>query len=123
VKLLLDEHVHPAVAEGVRRAANVEIVALKHWEDGKYLNTDDAIILRTAHASGWTLVTFDQRTIRSTLRDWGEKGEAHAGVIFADGRTIAQSDVGGPVRSLLDLIARAGGEDWENRVEYLRRVR
>jgi len=123
VKLLLDEHVHPAVAAGVRRTANVEIVALKQWEDGKYLNTDDAIILRAACAFGWTLVTFDQRTIRPILKDWGEEGTAHAGVIFADERTIARSDVGGLIRSLLDLIARAGGEDWENRVEYLRRAR
>jgi hypothetical protein len=52
-----------------------------------------------------------------------EQRIAHGGIVFVDDRTIAQQDVGGLIRALLDLIATLGDSDWENRIAFLRRVR
>jgi hypothetical protein len=72
---------------------------------------------------GWVLVTYEQKTILPLLKDWGEQSVAHGGIIFVDDRTIAEQDVGGLNRALLDLIELLGDVDWENRGAFLRRAR
>lgn len=120
MKLLLDEHISPAVARGLVGAV-ITAEALRDWQAGAYLEADDDVILSAAHAAGWTLVTYDRRTITLLLKTWAEQGLAHGGVIFVDERTLAQNDIGGQIRALQRLVAQLGDVDWEQRVVFLTR--
>jgi hypothetical protein len=120
VRFLLDEHLDPAIASGVRRCReDIAIVALARWENGAYLGASDELLLRAAHEAGWTLVTFDQRTIVSLLRAWGTAGIAHGGVVLLSSATFSSSDVGGMASALVSLWEQLGADDWTDRVVYL----
>jgi hypothetical protein len=122
LKLLLDEHISPRVAVGLRRADRKIVVhALSEWEDGSFLGQDDATCLRQAAARRFTLVTYDRRTIPPLLKAWAEAGIAHGGVIFVDEKTISPANLGGLVRALRELVRETGALDWNNRIVFLRR--
>jgi hypothetical protein len=122
LKLLLDEHISPAVASGVRRR-NPEMMvhALVAWRGGELIGLDDDACMMAAAADGLAFVTYDRRTFPLLLKSWAEQGRHHAGVIFVDERSISPADIGGLVRALTEL-ARAGRSwDWTDRVIFLRR--
>jgi len=123
VKLLLDEHISPAVARGLSSAgaADFVVAALREWQGGAYLEASDALILQAALTDGWTLVTYDLRAIPLLLKEWGEQGIAHGGVILVDKRSIAQNDIGGLIRALSRLVAALGDARWQNRIVSLTR--
>jgi hypothetical protein len=122
LKLLLDEHISPGVAAGLRRRSRTLVVyAMNEWEDGNFLGQEDAACLREAAAQRLTLVTYDRRTITPLLKAWAEEGRAHGGVIFIDEKTISQAEIGGLVFSLSRLAKGAGKWDWTNRIVFLRR--
>ena len=119
--LLLDEHISPEVAVGLRRRKGVSAIALAEWETGQFLGQEDAILLRAAAAQGMTLVTYDRRTIPPLLKGWAEVGRPHGGVIFVDDKTLSPGDIGGLVRALGDLFHETGTWDWVDRVCFVRR--
>jgi hypothetical protein len=122
LKLLLDEHISPDVAKGLRRRdRTVTIHAMTEWEDGNFLGQEDAVCLREASAQRLTLVTYDRRTIPPLLKAWTEEGRRYAGVIFVDDKTIAPSNIGGLVLALAGLAREARNWDWTNRICFLRR--
>lgn len=122
LKLLLDEHIAPAVAAGVRRRMKGAIIfPLAAWEDANFLGQDDAVCLTEAARQGLTFVTYDRRTIPPLLKQWAEEGRSHAGVIFVDEKTISPSDVGGLVRALAELAKASQSWNWRDRVCFLRR--
>jgi hypothetical protein len=122
LRLLLDEHISPRVAKGLRRnASRISVHALAEWEDGSFLGQDDAACLKEAAAQGLTLVTYDRRTIPPLLKNWAEAGLQHGGVIFVDEKTISPADIGGLVRALRDLSRATKDWDWTDRVCFLRR--
>jgi hypothetical protein len=122
LKLLLDEHVSPAVADGLRlKCPKLKVTALPEWEGGRFLGLADEAILQEAFAQRLTLVTYDLRTIPPLLKSWMEANHDHAGVIFVDNRTIPSSDLGGLVRALEKLFHATAKQDWRNRVCFLRR--
>jgi hypothetical protein len=122
LKLLLDEHISPQAAVGLRRKnKSLTVRALIELEDGVLLGQDDATCLRAAAALGLTLVTYDVRTIPSLLKAWAEEGRSHAGVIFVDAKTISPSDIGGLVRGLTELVQVTGRWNWKDRVSFLKR--
>src|SRR5258708_15817041 len=104
LKLLLDEHISPDVAKGLRRPNRaLEVRYLVAWENGRFLGQDDHACLREAAIQGLTLVTYDRRTIPPLLKTWAEEGRTHGGVIFVDEKTISPADIGGLVLSLTKL--------------------
>jgi predicted nuclease of predicted toxin-antitoxin system len=120
MKLLLDEHLAPVLAQRIVEAG-IDRVALREWHAGSYLELPDDTILSAAYQEARTLVTYDLRTIPPLLKTWAEQGIAHGGVIFVDTRTIAPNDIGGLMRALLHLATQLGDVSWENRVVYLGR--
>jgi hypothetical protein len=122
LKLLLDEHISPDVAAGVRRRLPLQkIYALIEWEGGNFIAQDDETCLAEAARQGLTLVTYDRRTIPPLLKRWAEEGRHHAGIIFVDEKTISPTDIGGLVRALAAMSKTVRGWDWKDRVIFLQR--
>jgi hypothetical protein len=122
LKLLLDEHISPDVANGLRRRNHaLEILGMVEWEDGYFLGQEDSACLREAATQRLTLVTYDRRTIPPLLKTWAEEERTHGGVIFVDEKTISPADIGGLVWALTRLARKTGNWDWTNRIYFLRR--
>lgn len=122
LKLLLDEHISPAVARGLRsRNESLMVVCLASWQKGEFLGQQDFVCLQEAAKQGLTLVTYDRRSIPPLLKDWIEQGRRHGGLIFVDEKTISPADVGGLVRALDELARTAARWEWTDRVCFLRR--
>jgi hypothetical protein len=120
-KLLLDEHISPDVANGLRRRNHaIGLFGMAEWENGHFLGQEDSPCLREAAAQGLTLVTCDRRTIPPLLKTWAEEGRTHSGVVFVDEKT-SSADIGGLVWALTRLARETGNWDWTNRIFFLRR--
>ena len=121
LKLLLDEHISPDVARGVRRRnRSMPVHWMAEWEDGSYLGQSDEACLQAAAAQALTLVSYDRRTIPPLLKAWAEEGRHHGGVVFVDEKTISPADIGGLVGALARLAKEAQGWDWADRICFLR---
>lgn len=121
LKLLLDEHISPDVAEGLcRRNPSLVVRYMAEWEGGEFMGQEDSACLREAASQGLTLVTYDRRTIPPLLKIWAEQGRKHSGVIFVDEETLFPADIGGLVRALTNLSKETGKWDWTDRVCFLR---
>jgi len=95
LKLLLDEHISPSVAVGLRRRMeSLPVCALMEWEGGSLMGQDDASCLLQAAKLGWTMLTYDRRTIPPLLKNWAESDRSHGGVIFVDDLQGAQGIFG-----------------------------
>ena len=122
LRLLLDEHVSPDIAEGLqRRCKTLTVHGLAQWEGGRFLGLTDEAILNEAAVQKLTLVTYDLKTIPPLLKTWMESGHDHGGVIFVDQKTIPSSDFGGLIRALHKLVQATAQDDWTNQVCFLRR--
>jgi hypothetical protein len=122
LKLLLDEHISPDVADGLRRRnRSLVIHALAEWENGNFLGRDDSACLLEAAAQQLTFVTYDRRTIPPLLKTWAEEEREHGGVIFVDEKTISLANIGGLVRALSQLCKETEKWDWTNRICFLGR--
>jgi hypothetical protein len=122
LKLLLDEHISPVVGDGLRRRHRaLVVICIVEWEGGGFVGQPDLACLQQAVRQGLTLVTYDRRTIPPLLRNWGEGGRKHGGVVFVDERTIPPSDHGGLVRALSELWVKTAKWDWTDRVCFLQR--
>jgi hypothetical protein len=122
LKLLLDEHISPDVASGLRRRNRaIEIRCMVEWEDGYFLGQQDSACLREAATQGLTLVNYDRRTIPPLLKTWAEEERTHGGVIFIDEKTISSADFGGLIWALARLARETWNWDWTNRIYFLRR--
>jgi hypothetical protein len=124
LKLLLDEHISPDVADGLRRRSRSLVIHwMTDWEGGDFLAEEDSACLLEAAKQGLTLVTYDRRTIPPLLKTWAEEQRRHGGVIFVDENTISPADIGGLIGALIQLFKQTRKWDWTDRVYFLRRQR
>jgi hypothetical protein len=122
LRLLLDEHISPDVADGLKRRNPALVVRwMLEWESGDFLGKDDAACLVQALQQGLTLVTYDRRTIPPLLKRWAEEGRRHGGVIFVDEKTIPPSYIGGLVRAIGRLVKESEKWEWTDRIYFLRK--
>lgn len=121
MRLILDEHVSLAVKRGLERAG-IDVVAVADWREGAIRSSKDHPILLAAASVQCVLVTFDLKPLRTLARTWVEGGHHHAGIIFIDDSTFRQADIGGIVRAIQRVVAERGDDDWQDRVEFLRRT-
>jgi hypothetical protein len=85
LNLLLDDHIPPDVAAGLRRRnAALLVRSMVKWEHGSFIGQEDSVSLQEAFVQCLTLVTYDRRTIPPLLKTWTEEAHSHAGVIFVD---------------------------------------
>jgi predicted nuclease of predicted toxin-antitoxin system len=124
VKLVFDSHISPTVARGlVRRCRGLQAMHLRDWQQRRLLHAPDPELLAAAARDGWTLVTYDLRTIVPLLRDWAETQQHHAGVILVDDATIPSHHVGALLAALVQLWQAQGEEDWRDRVVFLQHAK
>ena len=122
LKLLLDEHVPPAVATELKRhIRSLEAHPLPQWRGGAFLGESDERIVAEAAALGLTLVTYDVKTIPNVLYGRVRAGLSHGGAILVTSHQIRMGEVGDLVRALESLFRRMGSLDWTNRVVFLRK--
>jgi len=122
LKLLLDEHISPKVAYGLRRRNNSLIVRfMAEWEKGDFLGRDDCACLQMAASQRLTLVSYDRRTIPLLLKVWAEEGRSHGGVVFIDEKTISPADIGLLVLALSNLWKESARLDWTDGICFLQR--
>src|SRR6202047_2338450 len=122
LRLLLDEHISPRVADGLRRRNRLLVAScLAEWEEGEFLGQQGSACLQQAAVKGLTFVTYDRRTIPPLLKAWAEEQRKHGGVVFVDEKSISLVDIGGLVWALAKLSKETGNWDWTNRICFLRR--
>ena len=122
LKLLLDEHLPLAlIAALAQRQPDLPVVALQDFAGGSLLGARDEQILQAAAQGGWTLLTYDLKTVPMILKRWSEAGIAHGGVVFVDYHTLMPSDVGGLLRGVLHLWETMGDLEWQDRSLHLAR--
>jgi hypothetical protein len=120
LSFLLDEHISPKVSEQIRqKCPNLLVYVLQSWEQGRYLQLSDDLLLNLAVEHSLTLVTYDLRSIPTLLADLAEQGRDHTGVIFVDQKTIPPNNFGRLIRSLVFLWETEKEKDWKNRVIFL----
>ena len=122
MKLLLDEHIWPGVAELVKRQIpEAEVESIHHYADGSLMNTTDNEVLAEAHRDGWTLVTFDLNTIPRLLSEKTMASEDHSGIVFISSKSFAQNDHARLAQALSVVARSEAAADWTNRVMFLSR--
>lgn len=119
MRLLLDAHLAPALAQQLRRHG-VDAVGLRDEQGGNFRDLDDAMLLTAAAGDQRILVTYDRRTNWPRVKEWTETDRHHAGTIVVDENMIRPNDTGRLLRALLSRAARHGDEDWRDRAVFLR---
>lgn len=106
VRFYLDEHVHPAVAAGLRRRG----VDVFTTQEARMRGASDTDHLALATRQGRVLVTQDDDFLRLNA----ERGD-HAGIAYCPQRT----DVGRLVRGLFLIFQVLSADEMKNHVEFL----
>ena len=120
LRFLLDEHVSPDVARGLRkRRPDIPVVSLQEFVGGSLLGAGDNVLLSAARVEGRVLVTYDRRTVWPLLREWYERGDHHAGVVFVSRSAYPSRDVGALIDALEALWGAQSVMDWTDRAVYL----
>jgi hypothetical protein len=122
LRLLLDEQMSRAVVEQVRgHRPDIVIDSVRAWRQGAFCGHSDRELLVAASAEGWTLVTYDLRTIPDMLFEYWAEGLSHSGVLFIDEQAIPSNAFGILTRALIYFWDRHQALDWRDRIHFLDR--
>jgi hypothetical protein len=117
IKLLLDVHITPKVAEALKHHfAGLDVKSI-HETDWAAL--PDEVLLELLDAENRVLVTRDVRTIPGHTNARIAAGMTFAGVIYADSKRHRQTDTRGLIRRLIEVIELHGNEDFSCRSGWL----
>jgi predicted nuclease of predicted toxin-antitoxin system len=124
MRLLLDEHLWPGLADIISAARpEVDIISIHQFEDGALVNQSDARILQKCREEGRILVTFDVNTIPAEIARCATNGQDHAGVVFLSTKSFAQNDYKSLTKALTALVEMHRNADWTNRTLFLSKAR
>jgi len=117
MKLILDVHLDPGLADALRRGWP-KLDVLSATEPGRAV-LSDPLLLEILDEEGRVLVSRDVNSMPDHVKTRMCAGLTHGGVIFVP-RTIAQTDTRQLLRRLTEVIEREGKADWRLRVFWLR---
>lgn len=110
LKLLLDEHLAPEVADALaRRFPTLDVLTIYRTP---LKGLDDPPLLEVLDREKRVLVTRDVNTVPLHVRRRLEAKQTHAGVLYLPSKRLLQTDVRGAIRRLTDVIEQHGDEDW-----------
>ncbi len=106
VRFYLDEHVHPAIADGLRRRGVDVLTTL----EADMRSASDLEHLALAARSGRVLFTQDDDFLRLHAQ-----GETHAGIAYVR----QQTPIGPIIRGLLLIYQLLSADDMKDHLEFL----
>lgn len=106
VKLLLDVHHSPFVAERLQACGHDVLAAAT---DASLARLADEELLRAATRAGRAIVTENARDFDRIVRAWGATGEHHAGVVFTSPRRFHRGSTAYPANLVTALGALLNG--------------
>ncbi len=106
IKFYMDEHVHRAVTDGLRRRGVDALTA----KDAGLLEAEDEQHLAFALGNGRVILTQDADFLRLHAA-----GHQHSGIVYAPQQTA----IGAIVRGLLMIYDVLSSEDMANHVEFV----
>ena len=118
LRLVTDSHAPPSSALTARKFVAMDIMPLRDWHGGIYLDESDERLLALAWDERVTLITYDVNTFPLAVKERLEAGLSHAGMIYVSAH-YRQNDVGGIARGLVKLWRAEGSLDWTNRIHFL----
>ena len=113
MRLLLDEHFRPTVAEALRERGFDVVSALERGIAG----TPDAELWGCAIDEGRVIVTYDRGDFLDLYQQFWLRGVEHPGLVIVLHSTIHQADPGGQIRALASLLSTH--QDLANQVAFL----
>lgn len=118
MRLLLDAHFAPAVAQALRDRGHDVASVLELGPD--VYQTSDAELLTYASAERRALVTRNVRDFVLLHGLWTAQERFHAGIVLVHARTIIEGDRGAEIRALEYLLrAHPKPEDLEDTLLWL----
>ena len=118
MKLLLDEMLHPSIAQQLRkRGYDIEAIQGNADLEGQ----EDAAVLRLATASSRVLVTDNVDDFVRLHRLFLAEGEDHAGILLASPRNLPRSKrtIGLWVKTLSAFLRASSSESLKNECRWL----
>jgi hypothetical protein len=114
VKLVLDEHLSPAIGEELRRRGHDVITAAEAGITGQA----DAVLLEVAVRGRRAVVTANYADYRGLHDLYLSRGERHFGIVLVPRRfSLAEARLGRLIRALGRLLAEHGEDDALESVE------
>jgi hypothetical protein len=107
IRFHLDEHVHPGVAQGLRRRQ----IDVTTTIDADLLGAEDTDHMTFARTQGRVIVTHDEDYLVLN-----QQGVSHTGIAYC---AQDKYEVGGLLRALLTLWSNVTAEAMVNRVTFL----
>lgn len=109
MRLLLDEHYSPRIAEELRDRGH-DVVSVTERDDLRGLA--DLELWNRAATEGWALVTENVADFMPLVRQAAARGDRHLGVVFTSPRSMPRTvEAIGAYVERLDSLLRARGAD------------
>ena len=118
MRLALDHHYSPLIAEGLRDAGHDAVAAVEEgWE-----TEDDEQLLALCENGQRTLLTNNVADLAVIARRWQVEGRIHSGLIFTSDASLARTrnTIGRYIDALADLMSENPRDDaFAERVHWL----